>query len=84
MGLMLNPYEQQIGFGYGFPWYVYIVQIIPFIGIIFTVLLIWKMFIAVKILSKAKLGFSVSLIVLIASVGLIWFMHYWNLLGWRF
>lgn len=84
MGLMLDPIEQQTGFGYGFPWYVYIVQIIPFIGIIFTVLLIWKMFIAVKILSKAKLGFSVSLIVLIASIGLIWFIHYWNLLGWRF
>lgn len=84
MGFMLDPYEQQIGFGYGFPWYVYIVQIIPFIGIIFTVLLIWKMYIAVKILSKVKLGYSLSLIVLIASAGLMWFMHYWNLLGWNF
>lgn len=84
MGFMLDPYEQQIGFGYGLPWYFYLVQIVPFIAIIFTVLLLYKLFLAVKIILKAKLGFIVSVIVFFSSIAMLWFFNYWNLLGWKF
>ncbi len=76
--------EQQVGMAYGMPWYFYILQAIPFIGFIFTVLLFYKMAMAIKVYSSAKFGFIVSAVVLFCGLIVLWFLNYWNLLGWQF
>ena len=80
----LEPAEREIGMAYGMPWYFNILQIIPFIGIIVTVFLIWGVLKALKIYNEAKLGIIYSAIIIIASLLNIWFMYYWQLLGWKF
>ncbi len=84
MFFVVDSVEMQVGMAYGMPWYFYIVQGIPFIGFIYTVLLLYKMFAAAKVFSKVKFGFTVSGIVFITSAAMIWFLNYWSLLGWRF
>jgi hypothetical protein len=80
----LNSAEQEIGMAYGMPWYFNILQIIPFIGIIVTVFLIWGILKAVKYYKEAKLGIITASIIVIAILINIWFMNYWSILGWRF
>jgi len=82
--LSIPQHEAMIGFGYGLPKIIYVAQVIPFIGIIF---LLVTLFFLIKSWFKndstilKRILFS---IVTLAAFGFVWFLNYWNLLGWRF
>ncbi|MCF8243450.1 MAG: beta-lactamase family protein [Melioribacteraceae bacterium] len=84
MMFLLSSEVQQIGFAYGLDWYFYVVQIIPFAAIIFTIFQITKIVKGKKNLINAKYGLTVSAVVALSSLVMVWFLNYWCLLGWRF
>ena len=76
--------EVSIGFGYGLPAVIYFVQAIPFVGIIFLLVMLFNL---MKSWAKHDVGIFKKIlysIVSLAGIGFIWFLNYWNLLGWRF
>ena len=82
--LFIPAYEMVIGFAYGLPDMLYLVQILPFLGIVFVVLLSYY---SVKIWFVGQHGFFSAMYFSLASLTgilFIWFLYYWNLLGWRF
>lgn len=82
--VIMDPFEVQIGFGYGMPWYLYIIQIIPIVFCLFTVMLGYQIIKAVKnkaVKVYAAAGYTLYFLLSIAAV---WFFSVWNLLGYRF
>ncbi len=83
--LMLVPeQEAMIGFGYGLTGIINLVQVIPFIGMFFLLIFLFYLIKSwlnrdVRIFRKVIYSF-----VSLAGIGFIWFLNYWNLLGWRF
>lgn len=84
MGFLIPSVELQMGMSYGLPWYFYLLQLIPFVGISATLVLIWTIIKEIKNFKKTALGISLSVITILASLANIWFMYYWSILGWSF
>ncbi len=82
--VIMEPIELQIGFGYGIPWYFYLIQTIPILFALVTVLFGYRIIQAVK--NKAMefykaVGYSLYFLICISAV---WFFYVWNLLGYWF
>jgi hypothetical protein len=80
----INPLEKLIGFPYGIPLYFYLLQILPFI---FIVLIIWYAYKLIKVspngITQKSFLFS-HVVFFSACLAGIWFLHTWNLIGFKF
>jgi CubicO group peptidase (beta-lactamase class C family) len=82
--LFIPKTEYMLGFAYGLPWIFYVLQVLPFIGIILTIRLIYLFFIdkhARPVKMKQDIAYSLFIFI---SVIFIVILKYWNLLGWTF
>lgn len=79
-----SPMERNIGFPYGMPWYFYLFQTVPLVAIAALAWLVIKLAKGI-ITHSVKVPFFVSALffILICAVN-IWFMDYWQILGYRF
>ena len=84
MYVFINPLEQMVGFPYGVPWYFYVLQILPILFILLTAWFLFKIFSEIK--KKSVKTFSIVLYSLFFVICLItiWFLNYWNLIGFKF
>jgi len=83
MLLFIPQQEAMIGFGYGFPRIISIIQVIPFVGIL---MLSGFLIYLIRSWIKNDLGLFTKIIysvVAFAGIGFVWFLNYWNLLGWK-
>lgn len=83
MVLFIPQKEIMIGFGNGFPGIISIIQVIPFLGI---VSMLFYLFYLMKSWFQSDIGISAKIvysIVLLAGIGYLWFLNYWNMVGWR-
>ncbi|TVQ04498.1 MAG: class A beta-lactamase-related serine hydrolase [Balneolaceae bacterium] len=78
---MIPEYEIHIGFGYGMPWLFYIITVLPYVALGFTLLLAIQIF---KEKRNNKLRLVFSLFVILFSITLFLSLDYWNLAGWKF
>lgn len=82
--LLIPEQEALVGFGYGLPKVISLIQVIPFVGIIFLLVMLFYL---IKSWAKQDVGIFKKILyslVILAGIGFIWFLNYWNLLGWRF
>jgi hypothetical protein len=84
MNVILNPLERLIGFAYGMPWYFYLLQILPFIFIVITLLFTFKFIVEIKRGSIAKVAIPLYAVFLLLCITSVWFMNTWNLIGFKF
>ena len=89
MGLVIPWEELAIGFPYGMHWTMYIVQTVALLGILCLAGLLGLLFWQYIIGRPAKVSGSPGTWVtgvLIAATGsaFVWFLWYWNLVGYRF
>ncbi len=84
MNVFLNPLEQMVGFPYGMPWYFYLFQVMPFVFIVLTVLLVVKFFSEIRNNPKLKFSIVFNALFMIVCFTAIWFMNTWNLIGFKF
>ncbi|MBN2356319.1 hypothetical protein JXO59_09410, partial [candidate division KSB1 bacterium] len=82
--LMVPEHELMVGFAYGVPKALYIVQSLPLFGIIFLLI-----FTACTLLGRRKQSgsfarFLWAIVVMTTGFAFVCWLHYWNLLGWRF
>jgi hypothetical protein len=84
MYVFINPLEQMVGFPYGVPWYFYVLQILPILFILLTAWFLFEIFSEIK--KKSVKTFSIVLYSLFFVICLItiWFLNYWNLIGFKF
>jgi hypothetical protein len=81
LGLVLMvltpPMELQNGFPYGLPWPIWLVQALSFgaAGALIWLIVAWLRHLRVP---------SFGTLAVFAGLGHIWFLHTWNLLGFRF
>jgi CubicO group peptidase (beta-lactamase class C family) len=89
MGLVIPREELAIGFPYGMHWTMYIVQTIPLLAILLlaalTGMLFWRYIMKGGERGGATAGtFMPGLLILVAGSAFVWFLWYWNLVGYRF
>jgi CubicO group peptidase (beta-lactamase class C family) len=84
MFLVMSPVEMSIGFAYGFTWYFYLIQLIPFAAILFLILFLYRLTVKIIASSIGKLGITFSLLFTLVCALNIWFMIYWKVLGFYF
>ncbi len=89
MGLAVPREELMMGFPYGMPWAMYVVQTLPILGVI---LLVWLIISLIRTFVRssnptavraAGTGY-VAAATALAGVAFLWFLATWNLIGYRF
>ncbi len=78
---MIPEYELHIGFGYGLPWLFYVITLMPYAALGFTILLTVQLF---REKERNWPRFIFSVVVILFSVALFLSLNYWNSVGWRF
>ena len=75
--VLTPPMELQNGFPYGLPWPIWLVQALSFgaAGALIWLIVAWLRHLRVP---------SFGTLAVLAGLGHIWFLHTWNLLGFRF
>ena len=82
--LVIPRVELTIGFAYGLPWTMSIVQTIPLVGVVLLAAF------AVELASTVRSGslplrvWTGYLLLFIVETGYVWALNYWNLLGYRY
>ena len=89
MGIVIPQEELMVGFAHGMHWTVYVVQTIALLGIVFVVGLLGVLFWRSVMRPEAKAGERVrsgglGLVTAVVGVAFIWFLWYWNLVGYQF
>lgn len=79
-GILLEPYELEIGFGYGVPSLFYWANAMPIIAIFCTILLSYNIISKTNSRSNTVIGIIYSLV----SIAYFISLFYWNLVGWYF
>ncbi len=89
MSVIVPQQEMAIGFAHGIHWTMYVVQTIALLGIFLVAGLLGSLFwqysgkAGVKETEGARSGW-LGLTTALAGVAFIWFLWYWNLIGYRF
>jgi CubicO group peptidase (beta-lactamase class C family) len=89
MGFFIPKEELTVGFAHGMHWTVYIVQTIPLLGILFLAGLLGLLFWPSIGTSDSKPGTrmpskGLGLMTACVGVAFVWFLWYWNLVGYQF
>ena len=89
MTFVIPQEELMVGFAHGMHWTMYVVQSIPLLGILFVAGLLGSLFRRSAKRPDAKAGEQarsgwLGLVTAVAGVAFVWFLLYWNLIGYRF
>jgi hypothetical protein len=89
MGFVVPHEELTLGFAHGMHWTVYIVQTIAILGILLLAELLGLLFWRSIVKRDAKAGQRVrsgglGLVTIVVGVAFVWFLWYWNLVGYQF
>ena len=90
MGFVVPKEELMVGFAHGMHWTVYAVQTIPLLGILFVAgllgLLFWRPGTKKPDANSRERAGSrgLGLLTAVGGVAFIWFLWYWNLIGYQF
>lgn len=89
MAFVIPQEELAVGFAHGMHWTMYIVQTVALLGILFLAGLLGSMFWGFVMRSSAKAGEQarsggLGLVTAVAGVAIVWFLWYWNLVGYQF
>jgi len=81
--------ELMLGFAHGMHWTMYVVQTIALLGILFVAGLLWSLFRQFTKRPDAQAGGQarsswLGLVTAVAGVAFVWFLWYWNLIGYQF
>jgi hypothetical protein len=89
MGFVIPQDEQAIGFAHGMHWTMYIVQSIALLGILLLAGLLGSLF--WQFVTRLEPGAQertrsgwLGLVTAVAGVAFVWFLWYWNLIGFQF
>ena len=89
MGFVIPQDEQAIGFAHGMHWTMYIVQSIALLGILLLAGLLGSLF--WQFVTRREPGAQertrsgwLGLVTAVAGVAFVWFLWYWNLIGYQF
>ncbi|HTX17927.1 MAG TPA: hypothetical protein VMG34_04630, partial [Bacteroidota bacterium] len=81
--------ELMIGFAHGMHWSAYVAQTIALLGILFLAGLLGSIF--WRIVERSKGGAAafgsagvLGLLTAVVGIAFVWFLWYWNLVGYRF
>jgi hypothetical protein len=89
MGFVVPREELAVGFAHGIHWSLFIVQTIPLLGILLLAGLLGSLFWRaigkkrVEPASRPRSGLS-GPVTALAGMAFVWFLWYWNLVGYRF
>jgi len=89
MGFIVPHEELALGFAHGMPWIAYVVQTIALLGILFLAGLLGVLFRRPNVRTDTKAGERVrstglGLTTAVVGVAFVWFLWYWNLVGYHF
>lgn len=89
MGFIIPQEELAMGFVHGIHWTAYVVQTIALLGVLFVAGLLGSLFWRSIMSSDAKTGERarsgwLGLVTAVVGVAFIWFLWYWNLVGYQF
>jgi hypothetical protein len=89
MVLIIPQEEFVVGFAHGMHWTAYVVQTIALLGILFLAGLLGLLFWRSVARSHAKAGEQapsggLGLVTAVVGVAFVWFLWYWNLVGYQF
>ncbi len=89
MGFVIPQEEFALGFAHGMHWSVYAVQSIALLGILFVAGLLGSLLWRYIVRRVAKTGERarsavVGLLTAVGGVAFVWFLWYWNLIGYQF
>ena len=88
-GFIVPKEELALGFAHGMHWTVYVVQAIALLGIVFVagllVVLFWRFAVrpGAKTEERVRSG-GLGLMTAVVGVAFVWFLWYWNLVGYQF
>ena len=86
MGLVIPQEEMAVGFAHGIHWAMYVVQTIVLAGILLLAGLVGSTF--WRLIRGAERypgeGWPIGIVTVIGGVAFVWFLWYWNLVGYRF
>jgi glucan phosphoethanolaminetransferase (alkaline phosphatase superfamily) len=89
MAFVIPQEELAVGFAHGMHWATYLVQTIALLGIVFVAgllgLLFWRSIARPeqKARERAWSG-RLGLVTAVVGVAFVWFLWYWNLIGYQF
>jgi hypothetical protein len=84
VALTFNPTELNLGFAYGMPWYGYLFQLLPVLGIILFLSYLFYFFRSIRVAEIPVLFQLYHCLYLVMVTLYCWFIWYWNILGFRF
>jgi CubicO group peptidase (beta-lactamase class C family) len=89
VGLIIPQEELMVGFPHGMHWTMYVVQSIALVGILFLAalfgLLFWRFVVRQDTKESAPAGgWLIGLVAAVGGVAFVWFLEYWNLVGYHF
>ena len=82
--LTFSQTELGLGFAYGLPWFVYLFQAVPVLGIILFVCYLYYFFRSISIPGIPAVFQVYHCLYLVMITLYCWFIWYWNILGFRF
>ncbi len=89
IGFLVPQEELAIGFAHGMSWTMYVVQTIALLGILFLAGLLGSLFWQFVGRADAKAGERLrsgwlGLVTAVVGMAFVWFLWYWNLVGYQF